>query len=281
MSLGDAMRVFIVCLLILGGHAQAARQPGAPLRPSSLNLFNRNQDVALGREASQEILKHHEVVRDPMLQNYLKSIGERLAATPEARESGFTFTFTVLKDGAVNAFALPGGPMFVYTGLLRAVDNESQLAGAMAHEMSHVILRHGTTQASKQNLLEIGAMLAQEATGSSMVRRLAEAGVVLGLNKFSRTDESEADALGAHLLAECGWNPLELGRFFEKLKGTQGPRYLQFLSDHPDPGNRERAIAEEVETLPRRQYRFETGQFGRMKAELTKIQDPPSAHDQR
>src|SRR5215472_4271046 len=133
----------------------AARQPGSPLRPSAFNFFSREQDVQVGKEAAGEILKHHEVVQDQILQNYLNRIGERLAGTREARESRFKFTFTVLNDTAVNAFALPGGPMFVYTGLLQSVDNEAQIAGAMAHEMSHVILRHGTNQASKANLLEI------------------------------------------------------------------------------------------------------------------------------
>jgi predicted Zn-dependent protease len=258
------------------GPAWGARQPGAPLRPSGFNLFTREQDVQLGREASEEILKHHEVIRDPFLQNYLKRIGGRLAAAPEARESGFSFTFTVLNDAGVNAFALPGGPMFVYTGLLKAVDNEAQLAGAMAHEMSHVILRHGTNQLSKTNLLQIPALLAEEVTGSKLIGRLATAGITLGLNKYSRADESEADALGSHLMAEAGWEPLELGRFFEKLQG-QAAGFLAFLTDHPDPGNRERAIGEEVRTLPRRTYGYETGQFARMKSEVRKVREPKVA----
>ncbi len=252
----------------------AARQPGAPLRPSSFNLFTREQDIELGHEAAKEILKQHEIVHDPMLQNYLKRIGGRLAATPEARESRFNFTFTVLNDNKVNAFAVPGGPMFVNTGLFRAVDNEAQLAGAMAHEMGHVILRHGTTQLSKQNLLELPAILAEAATGSRLLGKLAEAGVVIGVNRFTRTDESEADAMGAHLMAEAGWDPIQLGRFFEKLKGTNGPAFLAFLSDHPDPGNRERAIEDEVRTMQVRTYGYETGQFRRMKEELRRVPPP-------
>jgi predicted Zn-dependent protease len=251
--------------------AWAARQPGAPLRPSSFNLFTREQDVELGAEAAHQIRKQHEVVRDQMLQNYLKRIGGRLADTPEARACGFTFTFTVLNEREVNAYAVPGGPMFVNMALFRAVDNEAQLAGAMAHEMGHVILRHGTTQMSKQNLLEIPAILAAEATGSRLLARLAEAGVAIGVNRFTRGDESDADAMGAHLMAEAGWDPIELGRFFEKLQGSNGPSFLAFLSDHPDPGNRERAIADEVRTLRRRSYGYETGQFRRMKAELRRV----------
>src|SRR5215467_3720299 len=118
--------------LLLGGTLLwAARQPGAPLRPSGFNFFTRQQDVELGREAAQQIIKQNEIVHDQILQDYLKKIGARLAATPEARESRFSFTFTVLNKQRVNAFAVPGGPMFVNTGLFRAVDNEAQLAGAM------------------------------------------------------------------------------------------------------------------------------------------------------
>jgi predicted Zn-dependent protease len=264
----------VAALLFCATVAWAARQPGAPLRPSSFNFFSRQQDIELGRETAQEILKQHEVVNNAFLQNYLRKIGARLAATPEARESEFTFTFTVLNDPKVNAFALPGGPMFVNIGLFQAVDNEAQLAGSMAHEMAHVILRHGTTQMSKANLLEIPALLAEAATGSRLLGRLAEAGVVIGVNRFTRSDESEADALGCHIMAEAGWNPIELGRFFEKLQGTQGPRFLAFLSDHPDPGNRERAIEDEVRTLRPRNYGYETGEFGRMKAELRRVPPP-------
>jgi len=261
-------------ILLGAALAWAARQPGAPLRPSSFNLFTRDQDIELGQAAAREILKQHEVVQDPVLENYLKRIGARLATTPEARSSGFTFTFTVLNDTRVNAFAVPGGPMFVNTGLFRAVDNEAQLAGALAHEMGHVILRHGTTQMSKQNLLEIPAILAESLTGSRLWGRLAEAGVLLGVNRFTRSDESEADAMGALLMALAGWDPIQLGRFFEKLQGTNGPAFLAFLSDHPNPGNRERAIEDEVRTMRPRNYSFETGHFRRMKDELRRVPPP-------
>jgi predicted Zn-dependent protease len=261
-------------LLLCAALAWGARQPGAPLRPSSFNFFSRQQDVELGQETAQEILKKNEVVKDQLLQNYLKRVGARLAATPEARECGFTFTFTVLNNAKVNAYAVPGGPMFVNMGLFQAVDDEAQLAGCMAHEMSHVILRHGTTQMSKANLLQIPALLAEAATGSELVRRLAEAGVLIGVNRFTRTDETEADALGAHLMSEAGWNPSELGHFFAKLEGTQGPKFLTFLNDHPNPGNRERAIEDEVRTMRPRNYGYETGQFGRMKSELRRLPPP-------
>src|SRR5436305_3210096 len=118
----------------LATGAHAARQPGEPFRPG-MNFFSKQQDVQLGQEAAQEVRKKYPVVHNEFLQGYVRRIGERLAAAPAARESGFPFTFTVLQDPQVNAFALPGGPMFIFTGLLKTVDNEAQLAAVMAHAM--------------------------------------------------------------------------------------------------------------------------------------------------
>src|SRR4029450_8520952 len=108
------------------------------------NLFSKDQDVQLGKENAEQVRKQMTVVKDPVLTDYVNRVGKRLVSAREAQESGFPFTFEVVADPSINAFALPGGPMFINTGLLKAVDNEAQLAGVMGHEMSHVILRHGT-----------------------------------------------------------------------------------------------------------------------------------------
>src|SRR5207245_1753431 len=205
-------------------------------------------------------------------------VGKRLVSGREAQESGFPFTFEVVADPSINAFALPGGPMFINTGLLRAVDNEGQLAGVMGHEMSHVILRHGTNQAAKSKLIELPAVLGSEMAGSSMVGKLAALGIGLGANsvllKFSRSAESQADLMGSHLMAEGGYNPMEMARFFEKLNAQGGGRTIQFFSDHPNPDNRERAIEQEVQRLPQQDYRFQTGQFQQMKQMVARIREP-------
>ena len=263
----------IVCLL---AGVALARRAGDPLRPG-FNLFSKDQDVQLGQENAQEVLKQYEVVQNQSLQEYIRRVGDRLAAAPEARGSGFKFTFTLLNVPQVNAFALPGGPMFIFTGLFKPLENEGQLAGVMAHEMSHVILRHGTHEASKANLVKIPLALAGAATGSSMLGQLTQLGLGLTANsfilKFSRDAESEADALGSHLMSEAGYNPIEMARFFEKLaaSGNQGP---QFLSDHPNPGNRERAIDQEIRTLQAHQYGYETGDFARAKADILALPAP-------
>jgi len=242
------------------------------------NLFSKEQDVQLGQENAAQVRKQLPVIKDPVLTDYVTQVGKRLMSAREAQESGFPFTFEVVADPSINAFALPGGPMFINTGLLKAVDNEAQLAGVMGHEMSHVILRHGTNQASKSKFIELPAILASQMAGESMIGKLAQAGIGLGANsvllKFSRSAESQADLMGSHLMAESGYDPMEMARFFEKLNAQGGGRTIQFLSDHPNPDNREKAIEEEVHRLPQQNYGYQSGAFQRMKQEVSKIKEP-------
>ena len=210
------------------------------------------------------------IVNDPTLSHYVNEIGRRLASSREAQESGFSFSFEVVADSSINACALPGGPMFINTG------NEAQLAGVMGHEMSHVILRHGTNQASKVQLIQLPAVLGSEMAASSMMGRLTQLGIRLGTNsvllKFSRTAETQADLMGSHLMAESGFDPVQMAKSFEKL--NTGQHAPQFMSDHTNQGNRERAIREEAAKLPERTYGFQTGDFHKMKKVLGTIKEP-------
>ena len=230
----------------------------------------------MGIEAANQIKQEKQVVQNQFLQNYVAKVGARVADAREATQSGFPFSFTLISDPTINAFALPGGPMFIHTGLIAAVDNEAQLAGVMGHELAHVILRHGTHQASKATGIKLVAGLAGAAAGNnSIMGQLTQLGIGLGANSvllsFSRDAETEADALGSHLMAEAGYDPKEMARFFNKLNSEGGSRGPQFLSDHPNPLNREAAIAAEVRTLPARQYGFSTGDFARAKAEVANL----------
>jgi predicted Zn-dependent protease len=242
------------------------------------NLFSKEQDVQVGQENAAQVRKQMTVIKDPVLSEYVSRVGKRLVSAQEAQASGFPFTFEVVADPSINAFALPGGPMFINTGLLRAVDNEAQLAGVMGHEMSHVILRHGTNQASKSKLIELPAVLASQMSGGSMMGQLAQLGIGLGANsvllRFSRTAESQADLMGSHLMAESGYNPIEMARFFNKLNAEGGQRAPQFLSDHPNPENRQKAIEQEITRLPQQNYGYQTGEFGHMKEVVAKIHEP-------
>jgi beta-barrel assembly-enhancing protease len=258
-------------------HAQDEHhfQPG-------FNLFSKQQDVQLGEEAAAQVRKQRTVINDPVLTGYVNRVGKRLAASKEAQSSGFPFTFEVVADPTINAFALPGGHMFIHTGLLKALDDEAELAGVMGHEMSHVILRHGTSQATKAKMIELPAALAEQVAGKdSMLGKLEQLGLGLGANgillKLSRNAESQADLTGSHIMAEAGYNPLELAHFFNKLtspsKGFAGS-ITQFMSDHPNPGNREKAIEEEARSLPNEKYGYETGDFKQMKSVVVTIHEP-------
>jgi hypothetical protein len=143
---------------------------------------------------------------------------------------------------------------------MASADNEEQLAGVLAHDIAHVALRHGTNQASKANLIQLPAMLggALAGRGGSLMGQLAQLGIGLGANsvllKFSRNAERDADLLGTRIMARVGYNPIEMARFFEKLEGEGGGRGLQFFSDHPNPGNRRKAVEQEIRYLPQRAY---------------------------
>lgn len=271
------MGITALALLFLGTTPQ---DWGPTQLKPGFNLFTKQQDIQLGQEAAAEIRKKVVIVKDPVLNAYVNAVGKRLAASREAKDSGFTFTFEVVADPAINAFALPGGPMFINTGLLKVVDNEAQLAGAMGHEMSHVILRHGTNQASKADLIQIPLALAGQLSSSdTLMGQLSQLGIGLGaesvLLKFSRTDESQADIMGSHLMAEAGYDPDELARFFVKIKSQDTADAIAFLSDHPNPGDRSRAIKVEALRLPVQDYGYQTGQFKNMKKALATVHEPP------
>jgi predicted Zn-dependent protease len=270
-----------VAILAVGVVTVLAGAQGPTQFRAGFNLFSKEQDVQAGKEYAAEVRKQRTVINQPVLSGYVNRVGQRLVNSREAQQSGFPFTFEVVADPSINAFALPGGPMFIQTGLLRAVDNEAQLAGVMGHEMSHVILRHGTNQASKAQLIQLPAVLGSQLAGSSMVGQLAQLGIGLGANsvilKFSRTAESQADLMGSHLMAEAGYNPIELARFFDKLNAEGGSHAPQFLSDHPNPENREKAIEQEIQRLPAQNYNYQTGDFARMKQAVARIHEKPPA----
>jgi len=261
-------------------------------------LFSVSQDVQLGQEASHELERQVAVIHNRELDAYLALILGKLEKSKYARtlngdgsrDALFPFSIHVIYEKKVNAFSLPGGPLFVNTGAIQAADNEAQLAGVMAHEMSHVVLRHMTNQATKREFVALPAILAGSLAGNTLLGQLTRLGIGLTANsallKFSRADEAEADYNGAEMMADAGFNPIEMARFFEKLeeKAGRAGAIEQFLSDHPNPGNRINAISDEVRELPRRAYvDDETEQFGHVRdvvkhlpAEASQPSDAPS-----
>src|SRR4051812_29800190 len=243
--------------------------------PHHYNMYSPQQDEEVGKQAAAQVYKTMPVLpeNDP-LTKYLQKIGNDLASHANANAINgekWPFTFHVIAQKDVNAFALPGGAMFVNVGTIVSADNEAQLAGVMAHEMSHVRLRHGTTNASKSGMLEtlggvLGGVLGNGAAGS-----LAKLGTQIGVGsvllKFSRDYEKEADLLGTDLMYDTGYNPQAMADFFKKLDASGGARGPQFLSDHPNPGNRSTYVAAEVKTLPSRgSYRGNSNDWASVKS---------------
>jgi hypothetical protein len=252
------------------------RQPGEPVQPG-FNVFSKEQDVQLGQEAAAEIRRQVDIVRDPDLQDYVSELGRKLASHPQADD--YPYSFTLINDDSINAFALPGGPIFLNSEVIKRADNEGQIVGVLAHEIGHVALRHATNQASKANMIQLPAVLAGAAIGQeSVLAQLGQLGLGLGVNsillKYSRDAESQADAFGARLMAEAGYNPMEMARFFQKLEAEGGSGAPEFLQSHPNPGNRVEAVQREIQALPGQQFGANTGQFPQMKQMVAQLPPP-------
>jgi beta-barrel assembly-enhancing protease len=223
-----------------GSKAPVRGQEQAPQFKAGFNLLSPQQDIEVGRQNAAQIEREMRVLPDPTVQQYLNNIGQKLAA--QAPGEKFPYQFKVVDVKEINAFALPGGFLYVHTGAIAAAKNESELVGVMAHEISHAALRHGTNQMSKQMVAEKGLSVAAAIfrggrEGASLGDAVLGAGANLLFLRFSRTAEKEADITGAAIMASAGYDPRGLGNFFKTLL-TDSPRQPQLLSDHPDPGNR-------------------------------------------
>jgi Zn-dependent protease with chaperone function len=226
------------------------------------NKYTPEQDVTIGREAAAEVRKKYPIISDERIARYLTQLGDRLvtAAPPELKQSVYEYSFTPVNLKEINAFALPGGPMFVHRGMFDAAAGEGEVAGVMAHELSHVLLRHGPANATKaQNpWLQLGQMAG--VVGGAVVGGGAGAALAQGsqfglgtlMLRYSRDFEKQADLLGAQIMARAGYDPRALAHMFETIErqtATSGGGDPQWLSDHPNPGNRTEYINKEASSL--------------------------------
>jgi predicted Zn-dependent protease len=226
------------------------------------NKYTPEQDVKLGKEAAAEVRKEYPVIEDARIAKYLSKLGDRLvvAAPSTFKQSVYEYSFTPVNLKEINAFALPGGPMFVNRGMFDAAASEAEVVGVMAHELSHVLLRHGTANMTKaQNpWLQLGQLAG--AVGGAVVGgsagTLISEGTQFGLGtlllRYSRDYEKQADLLGAQIMAKAGYDPRALAHMFETIEkqarssGGSGP---QWMSSHPNPRNRTVYITKEAESL--------------------------------
>jgi Zn-dependent protease with chaperone function len=264
--------IFLVLVL-----AQAMAQ--APQLPNPGNTrVTREQQRELGLQAAAEVYKQMPVLPDnsPETQ-YIRQLGQKLVATIPS-ENSWPFEFHVIPQKEINAFALPGGPMFVNVGTILAAKNEAELAGVMGHEMAHVYMQHSAKQYEKASLTQGLAGLAGAILGAKggALGSLAQMGVQIGAGtlmlKYSRADESQADAVGSIILYKAGYNPQSMADFFRTLSeesgGSGGP---QFLSDHPNPGNREAAIQKEIRAWPPKNFQANSSAFNKARQHATGI----------
>ena len=273
----------ILLLTVALGSASAQTHIVAP----TPNKYKPADDVKLGQEAAQQVQKELPLLNDPSVEEYLAGIGQRLvrAIPGEYQHPEFRYTFRVVNQKEINAFALPGGPMFVNRGMIEAAHDEGEIAGVMAHELSHVLLRHGTAQATKATKYEIGALAGQVlgaivgGPAGSIIAQGSNFGISTYFMKFSREYESQADILGVQLMARAGYNPQSMANMFRTLaqQGGGGP---EWLSDHPNPGNREQRMLQEAKLLNATGNPFgNTPEFQRAQARLKGMSPAPTAKE--
>jgi beta-barrel assembly-enhancing protease len=245
------------------------------------NKYSVQDDVKLGRQAAQEAEAQFPLLRDAEVQGYVEQVGRRLvsAIPSQFQHPEFQYYFKVVNARDINAFALPGGPMYVNRGMIESARTEGEMAGVMAHEISHVALRHGTAQASKgQKYGTIGAIagIAGAILGGPAVGQLAQAPFAVYMLKFSREYETEADILGAQIMAQAGYDPRDLANMFRTIEQQGGGGGGGFLSDHPSPSDRYARINREAQSLRVNAGMRDSREFARVKERLGGYQSAPS-----
>jgi len=272
-----ALAIVLAVVMATPGWMWAAVSNRPELPDPGHASMTREQQIRLGQQAMQQVYKQMPILPDssPVTQ-YVQSLGRKLQAQIPPQYN-WPYQFHVLQQKEINAFALPGGPIFINLGTINAASNEAQLAGVMAHEMSHVYMMHTAKSAGKEEMAQgIGAVLGAVlggvvggAAGGLIQMGGQLTGGLLSM-KYSRHDEAQADAVGAIIMYKAGYNPVELARFFQKLE-TQGGAPPQFLSDHPNPGNRVQAVQDEVRNWPPQTYLTESVQFQQVKQQASQI----------
>ena len=271
----------LVALMLVIGSTNSAQTPVDVHR----NKYTPAQDVELGRQAAAEVEKELPLLRDEQVAQMVNRIGERLVAAipPDRQIPEFRYSFTVTNLKEINAFALPGGPMYINRGMLEAAKTEGEAAGVMAHELSHVVLRHGTAQATAATKFQIGQVAGQiigaivGGQKGAIIAQGSEFGLSTYFLKYSREFERESDLLGAQILARAGNDPREMAQMFKTLQAQGGARAPEWMSTHPDPGNRYDAITREAALLRVEERRNETPEFAALQARLRSLGPAQSA----
>jgi predicted Zn-dependent protease len=242
--------IAIVIALFFGGSYLLKTSENPITGETQRIALTTEQEIALGlNSAPQMAAQFGGVSRNEQAAKLVKTVGEKLVARSVAAKSPYQFSFRALADPrTINAFALPGGPVFIAEGLLRLLRTEGEVAAVLGHETGHVLARHSAEHLAKQQLMQglVGAV----AVGSGDYNTAQMAQVVGNLinMKYGRDDELEADSLGVRIMAEAGYDPRAMLRVMEVLaKASTGSRQPEILSSHPNPGNRAERIQAEIQ----------------------------------
>ena len=251
------------------------------------NKYSPAEDVKLGREAAAEVEKQMPMLDDDRVDDYVEQVGARLVQhiPAEFRHNEFRYTFDVVNLREINAFALPGGPMYAHRGMIEKAGTEAEIAGVLAHEISHVALRHGTAQASKAGKYQLGqigsAILGAIIGGRTgeVVSSVGQFGFGAAFLKYSREYEKQADILGAQIMARAGYDPRAMATMFQRIETESGGRAPEWLSNHPNPGNRASYITREAQSLRVTNPVSDTREFQTVQARLSQMAPAPTSEE--
>ena len=249
------------------------------------NWYSLEKEIQMGREMSMQVESSVKLVKDPVVNEYINRLGQNLVRNSDAK---VPFTIKVIDDDSINAFALPGGFMYVNSGAILAADEEDELAGVMAHEIAHVAARHATremTRANWANIATIPLIFVGGGLGYA-VRSAASLMLPLTFMKFSRGFESEADHLGIEYMYKAGYDPQGLVSYFEKVQAMEKKKpgtLAKAFDSHPQTPDRIAATQHEINTiLPARdQYLVDTSEFEDVKARLAAIENKRHLNDEK
>jgi predicted Zn-dependent protease len=274
------------CLLFVGVGAVLAQTPSKKDDPSQIgnrdvgkgiNIYSIEREMALGKQLAQEVQRQAKVVEDPLISEYVNRVGQNLVRNSDSR---IPFTFQLIEGDSPNAFALPGGYIFVYTGLLKLADEEDELAAALAHEVAHVAARHMTKQATKSEIVNMASIpvgvILGGGIGSIAARQGASLGIPAVFLHFTRKDESEADYLGLQYMYAAGYDPNGAITIFEKMESLQKTKpgtFSRIFSTHPMDADRIQKTEKEIgRILPAKdQYVVNTSEYRAIRERLINL----------
>jgi len=240
----------------------------------ALQLISVNDEIALGRQAQQEVRRQVPELRDATINNYVENLGRRIAARADGPR--YPYSFDVANKREINAFALPGGPIWVHRGAIDAAQNEAQLAGVLAHEIAHIANRHAASQITKGTFANVGLGVLGALLGGGNGAKIAQMGAGIAaqatMMKFSRDAEREADMKGLSYMRRAGYDPRGMVEFLQVLRARQGrdPGSVQtFFASHPAPTERVARLQQEANRLAG--GRRDSAQFQQVQSRLNRL----------